>query len=76
MLYRPYSEQIDRGLEAYEKRGIKAFGCVCDVTEESAVNASIKFHKFFKYSYSLTPPNGRPGPRSSKGPQPSAPPPP
>lgn len=34
-------ELVDRGLEAYEKRGIKAFGCVCDVTEESAVNAMV-----------------------------------
>lgn len=31
-------ELVDKGLAAYEEKGIKAHGYVCDVTDESAVN--------------------------------------
>lgn len=31
-------EMVDKGLNGYEKLGIKAYGYVCDVTDEDAVN--------------------------------------
>ena len=31
-------ELVDRGMKEYEKLGIKAYGAVCDVTDEEAVN--------------------------------------
>lgn len=31
-------ELVDKGLKSYEEKGIKAYGYVCDVTDESAVN--------------------------------------
>jgi gluconate 5-dehydrogenase len=31
-------ELVDKGLAAYEAEGIKAYGYVCDVTDENAVN--------------------------------------
>ena len=34
-------EFVDKGLSAYEKEGIKAYGYVCDVTDENAVNEYI-----------------------------------
>ena len=34
-------ELVNKGLAAYEKDGIKAYGFVCDVTDETAVNAMI-----------------------------------
>ena len=34
-------ELVDKGLAAYEKDGIKAYGFVCDVTDENAVNEMI-----------------------------------
>ena len=34
-------ELVDRGLKAYEDCGIKAHGYVCDVTDETAVNALV-----------------------------------
>ena len=34
-------ELVDKGLQAYEKEGIKAKGYVCDVTDENAVNALV-----------------------------------
>ncbi|MBR1669136.1 MAG: gluconate 5-dehydrogenase [Butyrivibrio sp.] len=33
---------VDRGMAEYEKRGIKAFGMVCDVTKEDQVNAFVE----------------------------------
>ena len=35
-------EQLDKGLENYEKAGIKAYGYVCDVTDEEAVQATVR----------------------------------
>ena len=35
-------EFVDKGLKAYEAEGIKAYGYVCDVTDENAVNEYIK----------------------------------
>ena len=35
-------ELVDKGLAAYEEKGIKAHGYVCDVTNEEQVNAFIK----------------------------------
>lgn len=35
-------EAVDKGLEAYAAEGIKAFGYVCDVTDEDGVNAMVK----------------------------------
>ena len=35
-------ELVNKGLEAYKKEGIKAYGFVCDVTNEDAVNALVK----------------------------------
>lgn len=35
-------EQLDRGLENYKKAGINAYGYVCDVTDEEAVQATVK----------------------------------
>ena len=35
-------ELVDKGLKAYEEAGIKAYGYVCDVTNEDAVNALVK----------------------------------
>ena len=35
-------EQLDKGMENYEKAGIKAYGYVCDVTDEEAVQATVK----------------------------------
>lgn len=32
---------VDKGLAAYEQEGIKAYGYVCDVTDEAAVNALV-----------------------------------
>ena len=32
---------VDKGLAAYEEKGIKAHGYVCDVTDEAAVNALV-----------------------------------
>lgn len=34
-------ELVDKGLESYAEKGIHAFGYVCDVTDEEAVNALI-----------------------------------
>ena len=34
-------ELVDKGLAAYEAEGIKAYGYVCDVTDEDAVNALV-----------------------------------
>ena len=34
-------ELVEKGLKAYEEEGIKAHGYVCDVTDESAVNALV-----------------------------------
>lgn len=34
-------ELVDKGLKAYEEIGIKAYGYVCDVTNEDAVNALV-----------------------------------
>lgn len=34
-------ELVNRGLEAYKADGINAFGYVCDVTDEAAVNATV-----------------------------------
>jgi len=34
-------ELVDKGLAAYEEKGIKAHGYVCDVTDEAAVNALV-----------------------------------
>ncbi len=34
-------ELVDKGLAAYEAEGIKAYGYVCDVTNEEAVNAMV-----------------------------------
>ena len=31
-------ELVDKGIEAYKEEGIKAYGYVCDVTNEDAVN--------------------------------------
>ena len=35
-------ELVDKGLEAYKQEGIKAYGYVCDVTDENAVEELIK----------------------------------
>ncbi len=35
-------EQLDRGLENYKEAGINAYGYVCDVTDEEAVQATVK----------------------------------
>ena len=35
-------ELVNKGLKAYEEKGIKARGFVCDVTDENAVNALVK----------------------------------
>ncbi|MCD7724207.1 MAG: gluconate 5-dehydrogenase [Clostridiales bacterium] len=35
-------ELVDRGLEAYKKKGIEAYGAVCDVTNEEQVQAFVK----------------------------------
>ena len=35
-------ELVDRGLKAYEEKGIKAYGYVCDVTNEDAVAETVK----------------------------------
>ena len=35
-------ELVDKGLAAYEAKGIKAYGHVCDVTNESAVQAMVR----------------------------------
>lgn len=35
-------ELVDKGLAAYEEKGIKAHGYVCDVTDEEAVQAFVK----------------------------------
>ena len=35
-------ELVDKGLAAYEEKGIKAHGYVCDVTDEKAVNAFVR----------------------------------
>ena len=34
-------ELVDKGVEAYEKEGIKAYGYVCDVTNEDAVDEMV-----------------------------------
>ncbi len=34
-------ELVEKGLKAYEEDGIKAYGYVCDVTDEAAVNALV-----------------------------------
>lgn len=33
---------VDQGMENYKKEGIKAYGYVCDVTDETAVNAMVR----------------------------------
>ena len=33
---------VDKGLKAYQDAGVKAYGYVCDVTDEDAVNAFVK----------------------------------
>lgn len=35
-------ELVDKGLEAYQEKGIKAHGYVCDVTKEDQVNAMVE----------------------------------
>lgn len=35
-------ELVNKGLAAFEEKGIKAYGFVCDVTDENAVNALVK----------------------------------
>ena len=35
-------ELIDKGLASYAEKGIRAYGYVCDVTDEEAVNAFVK----------------------------------
>ncbi|MBR2822785.1 MAG: gluconate 5-dehydrogenase [Clostridia bacterium] len=35
-------EQLERGLASYEAAGIKAYGYVCDVTDEEAVQATVR----------------------------------
>jgi len=35
-------ELVDKGLKAYEEAGIKAYGYVCDVTDEQKVNELVK----------------------------------
>ena len=35
-------ELVDKGMAAYAEKGIKAHGYVCDVTDETAVNAFVK----------------------------------
>lgn len=35
-------ELIEKGLKAYEEDGIKAYGFVCDVTDEDAVNSMVE----------------------------------
>ena len=35
-------ELVDKGLASYEAEGIKAYGYVCDVTDEDAVNAMVE----------------------------------
>ncbi len=35
-------ELVDRGLKAYDEKGIKAYGYVCDVTNEDAVVETVK----------------------------------
>lgn len=35
-------EFVDRGLKAYEELGLKAFGYVCDVTDEAGIQAMVK----------------------------------
>ena len=35
-------EQLERGLENYKKAGIKAYGYICDVTDEEAVQNTVK----------------------------------
>lgn len=35
-------ELVDKGLAAFEEKGIKAYGFVCDVTDEDGVNAMVK----------------------------------
>lgn len=34
-------ELVDKGIKAYEEKGIKAYGYVCDVTDEAAVTALV-----------------------------------
>ena len=34
-------ELVDKGIAAYTEAGIKAYGYVCDVTDEDAVNAMV-----------------------------------
>ncbi len=34
-------ELVDKGLKAYEEAGVKAYGYVCDVTDEDAVNEMV-----------------------------------
>ena len=34
-------ELVDKGIENYAAEGIKAYGYVCDVTDEDAVNATV-----------------------------------
>ena len=36
-------ELVDKGLAAYAEKGIKAHGYVCDVTDESAVQAPVSY---------------------------------
>ncbi len=35
-------EQLERGLENYKKAGIKAYGYICDVTDEEAVQNTVR----------------------------------
>ncbi len=35
-------EQLEKGMENYKKAGIKAYGYVCDVTDEEAVQATVR----------------------------------
>ncbi|GKU23734.1 gluconate 5-dehydrogenase [Clostridium folliculivorans] len=35
-------ELVDKGIKAYEAEGIKAFGYVCDVTDENMVNETVE----------------------------------
>ena len=41
-------ELVDKGISAYAELGIRAYGYVCDVTDEAAVNAMLPGHTFIK----------------------------
>ena len=37
-------ESVDKGLASYAEAGIKAYGYVCDVTDEAQVNLLLEYH--------------------------------